>query len=422
MSPRDDDQDRLTRGLRERADRVHGTPLDLDTVRGRARGIQRRRRVVAGLAASAVVAVVVPLGLGLDGAARSERPVAPATTSPSPRTPTAPPSPAPTRVDTERPVPLVVQDAPTGEPPRVGFQRGTTYRSAEGDATQLDRDYLTLTPYRGGWIGIDRDERGETYLARIGADGKQTGRVPGGDRIVLDADGLRAAWFEANDDPRRRGALVIGTTSGHSEGEDGFEAFAAGTASLVGFLGTDVVYRLYGADLGTRFFVGPDGVAGSSDATGTSEIEDVLAIRDVDSSRRRLAVQTSFDTGRGTSCWEIRGLRGGPVSRSCDWSFDTFSPDGSLVVGYPSDVDGLGSSQVALIDVETGRPVVEFAARGQAFAAGVAWEDESHLLASVYDDDRWQLVRLGLDGSLEIADVAGRGGADTSPYHFGATS
>ncbi len=57
------------------------------------------------------------------------------------------------------------------------------------------------------------------------------------------------------------------------------------------------------------------------------------------------------------------------MSKSCVWSFDTFSPDGSLVVGFPSDVDGIGSSRMALIDVETGKPVVEFAARGRAFAA-----------------------------------------------------
>ena len=69
----------------------------------------------------------------------------------------------------------------------------------------------------------------------------------------------------------------------------------------------------------------------------------------------------------------------------------------------------------------TARPVVTFERQGNGdtFVADVAWEDESHVLASLHEDGRWYLVRLGLDGSLERLDEA-PGSPDESPFHFAA--
>ncbi len=43
------------------------------------------------------------------------------------------------------------------------------------------------------------------------------------------------------------------------------------------------------------------------------------------------------------------------------------------------------------------------------------------MLASLHEGDRWYLVRLGLDGSLEKLDEA-PGSPDRSPFHFAAHS
>ena len=81
--------DDLTRTLREQADHIGGHPIDLDTVRGRARTIQRRRRVGAATVAAAVLAVVVPVGInltgGLNDAAPQPAPPAEPTIEPAPQ-------------------------------------------------------------------------------------------------------------------------------------------------------------------------------------------------------------------------------------------------------------------------------------------------------------------------------------------------
>ena len=106
------DEDRLSRGLHDRAGDMHGAPLDLDEVLRTARGIRRRRQVLAGVAAAVVVAVAVPVGL-----------MPPAAPAPTGRWPPRPrPLPAPRRDlrlaladpgPAEAAVPLTVDGAPS---------------------------------------------------------------------------------------------------------------------------------------------------------------------------------------------------------------------------------------------------------------------------------------------------------------------
>ena len=104
--------DDLTRTLREQADHIGGHPIDLDTVRGRARTIQRRRRVGAATVAAAVLAVVVPVGINLTGGLND-----------------AAPQPAPPAEPTIEPAPqqkdgsflLDIEKAPQGAIPQVTY-------------------------------------------------------------------------------------------------------------------------------------------------------------------------------------------------------------------------------------------------------------------------------------------------------------
>ena len=58
---------------------------------------------------------------------------------------------------------------------------------------------------------------------------------------------------------------------------------------------------------------------------------------------------------------------------------------------------------------------------GDAFVGDVAWEDDSHVLATLFEDGSWHLVRLGLDGSVETVDrVDASRSPEDSPLHFAA--
>ena len=128
------DEDRLARGLHERAGDVPGAPVGLDDVKRSARGIRRRRRVAGGLVAAAVVAIAVPVGLNAAGSTSADRPVAPATTSPS-GTPTraGPPSPLDPAEPGERDPADRGQGARPATPRRSTYLRGRTVRRPDGD-------------------------------------------------------------------------------------------------------------------------------------------------------------------------------------------------------------------------------------------------------------------------------------------------
>ena len=87
MNTHDDLPGGLHGALQRRADGVGWEsgdhPLSLVDVQGRARGIRRRRVAAGGLAAAAVLAVAVPLGLQTVGSAGTAPPVDPANPSPS---------------------------------------------------------------------------------------------------------------------------------------------------------------------------------------------------------------------------------------------------------------------------------------------------------------------------------------------------
>jgi hypothetical protein len=396
------DEDRLSRSLHDRAGDMSGAPVGLADVQRSARGIQRRRRVAGGLVAAVVVAVAVPVALNVTGSPGVDRPVAPATTSPSVSpTPSAIPSGLPGGV-----TPLTVDGAPDGGSAAITYLRGRTVVVPGGSPVDLPTTYDTVAPYRGGWLAVERKD-GTPYVVHLDASGQVTSSKRGGDRIVVSQDGVEVAWAEA-------GRLYLDTTNGHSEQPRSIAAPKGAVASPIGFVGPGSVAVVV---------EGPEQGSWVTDFQSFTALPKVLKVSATDESHGVLGVLTSYDSNDGTSCWALRAVTGGDQTKTCDWTVETFSPDGAHFVGYPSDTDGIGASTIGLLDSSTAGPVATFERQGNndTYVSDVVWEDESHALASLHEGDAWYLVRLGLDGSLEKVDES-PGNPDESPFHFAAHS
>jgi hypothetical protein len=358
-----------------------------------------------------VVAIAVPVAMNVTGTPGADRPVAPATTSPSGSpTPTTAgtPEPSPSLPRADGVTPLTVDGAADGPPAAITYLRGSTVVVPGADPVDLPAAYETVAPYRGGWLAVQRKEQGQPYVVHVDASGRVTGSTRGGDRIVTSQDGVELSWVED-------GKLYLDSTNGHSEQPQSV-ALPRGTtsASPVGFVGPGSVVVSVTGGTGQRFFV--------SGSQGLSPLSGVLSVRATDESNGTLGAQTSFNGDTGTSCWAVRTSTGGDTGpKTCDWTIETFSSDGVHFVGYPSGTDGLGSATVGVLDSGTARRVVSFdrQGNGDTYVASQAWEDESHVLASLHEGGQWYLVRLGLDGSLEKLDES-PGNPDQSPFHFAA--
>ena len=82
----------------------------------------------------------------------------------------------------------------------------------------------------------------------------------------------------------------------------------------------------------------------------------------------------------------------------------------------PAYRDGVGDGELAIYTAE-GRPLWHLTSyqANPWFINDVVWEDDAHLLATVFQDGTWHLVRFGVDGSAELASPAIGGSDDMAP-------
>lgn len=375
-------EDQVHDSLHRRADGVQRAPLNLSTVRTRARRIQRRRRVAAGAAIAAVLAIAVPVGLTMSGGSqRSDLPIAP---EPPPSVATG----------------TVVVDpvtAPDGDETPVGIIDVDEQTLDIGDeSTDLPGVYDQITPYLDGWLAMANSEQVLTAQV-LDADFTVLEQAPS-DGLVLSPDGTRVAWTEYVGgrwtvvDADTGGAREVRRTALPGSGDD-VTVTAVGMAS-----DTDVVVRQRSSTgtVTTSYVVGPDGVrkiAGmeaQAASAATGRIAGITRRAEDNSTCSSVVDADAPDT---------------PLWETCDHTLVSFSPDGRFVVGFADYLDGNGSPTLDLLDADTGEEVVNYDLAGSRSSlvgiSEVVWEDDAHLLVLLVKDMEQSFLRIGLDGTVE---------------------
>jgi hypothetical protein len=382
--------------LEREADRFFergGTELDLAQVSARAGEIRRGRRMRATMVmAAAVLAVAVPTAM----VALQHDPAA----APGPATP-------PDR-DTS---PLVIGGLEQGPAPRDGYAVDGTFRVGDRQiALPTGRGTVTeVAPITGGAMVAVRSEGGDLtarFVDDQGSSSGQTWPMEGGfavsdggnvaafvepDGTVLAVQDVGSRWFELGKGPTGSGfdaVAVLGENcSGRSE--------EAGCT----------VYAVTRGEQPRTYAVVPH------DTYGTA----IEPRRTVDVAGEKFAAFTSVtDTG---SCSDVRSGSQGSLWSTCDHRLLSFSPDGSHVLASSAYADGMGDSELAVLDSDTGKVLLDLRTADQAVLTRVVWEDDSHVLATVFENNAWAVVRLGLDSSRELAVPPVRDSGDLeSPF------
>jgi hypothetical protein len=387
--------DNLTQQLAERAEdfaRRGGTELHVDQVLERAGEIRRGRRMRATLLmAACVLAIAVPsvlVAADRDG--------------------THGPSPAPaTKVDTG---PLTLQGLKAGEEPRTGWVQGTVWHGPDGSEFTWTNGRATAAATVGK----------ATLLALTEGDGQYAELVPPVSRKAQTATpwpmqgglavspGLTVAAFVKPDgtpvlvreDGQRTLARVPSTealTAATLLGQGCSRGDLSGCAVLVDSHGREpATWIAYNGGETHRF---------DTDMRSTS---------DVDSYSRMAGVTSVSDTG---SCSALESIGDRTLWTTCDHTLLTFSPDAQHLLATSAYRDGAGDNEVAVLDSNTGKPVLDLRTADGVFVTQLVWEDDTHVLANLHQGGEWALVRIGLDGKREYAvpPVAGPD-YDGSPF------
>jgi hypothetical protein len=382
--------DDLTRSLQEQADRIGGHPIDLDAVRGKARGIQRRRRIAAGAGVLAAVALIAPVAVSASGGLLGDDSIPPATQPPTP----------------VGKVKAVGASAPRGEDPSIPWTDGTVLHQPDGTTTDLGKVYQEVTPYDGGWAVVDFAEGTTAFLD---AEGEVLEAVPG-QSLAVTADGeslARAMTATA-------GNQDIGLYPVAGVGPGGYLSSVVsfdGTVDLAGFTGPqEVAYTLEGAE-------GQSGAWLTDWEQEPRRLQGLLNVQAASQANGLVSGLTSIDELEPGSCSAIVVAATGQQRwETCDYTLLSFSPDGRYVIGVEDYRDGIGGNTVAILDATDGTVLVEYSTRDVGFTGASVWETSSTVLVTTYQDGQWYALRLGLDGTMTQALDPVRAGDLDNPF------
>jgi hypothetical protein len=387
------DHDRLAETLRGRAESLGDQhPLSLDDVRGRATGIRRRRRVVTGLAAAAVLAVAVPAGIAVtDRAAETTRPdPGPAATTEGAPEPT--PS-GPVRLDADT-------GARSGEAGIAVLYDGEAHLP-DGETFELPGDYTDFVATADGWAGVVGGVDGTGPLHLLDEDGSVVDTAEATRGLAVSHDGSVLAYVTP------QGEVTVRTERGTEQLSD-VQAGAATPAGVVGAEGCDDGCTVY-----FNFETGSGGGAARTTSPETQEPFRLLEVTGVTEDGRVAGVVSVEDdpAKQPGACSAVLDGDNRELWKTCDYTLGRFSPDGGLVLGHPAYRSGEGDSSLAILDADDGRVLAEYVtdADSQAFVLTTAWDADGSVLGLVRQGPSWHLMRFTADGQLSHATSGGRG-------------
>ncbi len=394
MSNNDDLTQTLSRELDERARAMDGSILHLSDVTGKARSIRRRRTATAVAGVAAAVALIVPTVALASHTGDTKNDPAPAT------------SPTQTATDTaHQPAPglLDVSDLPTGEAPRIEYLDGDVLHQFDGSTVEVHTKYpiSSFTVLSDGTHLWQTADDGTPYVEVQDAEGNLQAPVASGWGVGVNNANTVGAWvrpdgqvmvwnsgatqplaygdpIQASDDMRI--GPVLGDHCG--DPQDSCEVYVN-----VSDPNTDPTWQPWLVDVnGTQRYL-----------DGTYRV-----LADASEGGLSIGYRSLSDSG---SCSVLLG--GGEFQgfKTCDHTLVSFSPDSELILADPAYHDGIGNGVIGMYDLH-GKTLWDrhSTAKAPSFYPSAEWEDATHVLAPVFQDGQWAIVRFASDGSMEYAD------------------
>ena len=294
---------------------------------------------------------------------------------------------------------LTLEGVAPGAPPSVPYlaatDAGWSLVRPGGDAQPLPRAYDAFAPMGDGLVGIASvDEQARSYVLDGDLVEVSQGTNPSG-TLAATPDGSIVGWVTTEGRPH------VVEDGGSQEWDMSVVDEAGSIAALVSDRGT----CLEGSD-------GSGCVAFVNSAEGTSArytsshgivdtVPWVLAVGDASAEGDLLAMTSVSDEG---SCWgRFEAWKKQPRWETCDHTLFDFSPSGTRILAGPAYLDGFGQGSATVLDGD-GTVVAEWHSTGQAALLHTIWEDDDHVLALVFQDEAWAILRLDVtDGSVELA-------------------
>lgn len=383
---------------------LHEAPLTLDTVKGRAMNIQRKRRAAVAGGILVAAAVIVPVAVvAADGGNDRATEVPPAATD----------TPSPTAIDT--PVDPPTDDPTTATPQDdavPAYVEGTSFHRADGSVFELPAaTYQSAVTLGERTIAYDRTPEGDGSTVDVIVDGAVTDSYPADFPFVISRSGETVAFVTTD------GAVQTLWDDGEVVLAEGYAGWYPTT--VVG--GPDCIDAEAGGS-GCRVFLEDaegQGVPTGVDSHGIEDpVQGALRLRDADGAGRLALVTSLEDLGSCGGVYDENTSE--QVFEQCDFTLGRFSPDGQHVLGNDAYLDGIGPSYAVVVDATTGDELLRLEP-ANGFINRQAWVDDDTIAATVFDFDTmsWsiQTLTMGADEpETLVGPVAGDEG--DAPFYL----
>jgi hypothetical protein len=363
----------------------------------------------------AVATVIAPLAVlatacgNDDGtpADAADDPTSSATSAPT--APTAPETDDTTTVTSE---PTQTSDAPA-DPAGVDYVVGGTWHQADGDEVALPaKDYDGAVVWNDQLVVTKWD--GEIYsdATVVADDGTVVDRFRTTAAVAVNDAGTTIAWI----DPESGDVL---TAWDGDQVQIGHVDLAA-PGETIAYYATAVIGgpNCYEVHDGCQVFVNSGiGKPLEFDSHGVNDnpVPSAIDFNDVTSDGLVTYVDQVDDDGSCSALVDLSRTSTKPIWRTCDYEANLIAPDGKHVLALPAYYDGLGVSDLAVVDARTQDVTGRYGVEG-GFSSNWAWSADGRLVFDSYDGAQWHLFAMTTDGTTAEIAAPVKGSEENSPY------
>ncbi len=358
------------------------------------------------VAAAAVIAplAVLAVGCGSDSGDNSDDAASDTQTTAS-SDPTAPASDATTTPTASEP-----SEPPPAAPAGVDYVVDGAWYQADGDAVELPKN---PNPYDAAVIWNDQLVAtywdGEVYSVTdvIDDEGKVVDSFDTASSPAVNGAGTTIAWIDTD------GTVMTAWGPGEDEQVSMGSVDLAAPGETVAYFTAAVTGgpNCYEVEDGCIVYVN-SGLGDESRSFDSHGINDIVApsiTKVFDATDDGVVSVINKVTKDLDTCGGLFDRIDGTLRwTTCAYQVQQISPDGAYVAAPQSQYDGLGPTQLSILDATSGEPTGTYSPEG-GFIGTWAWTTDGQLLFDAYDGARWHLISMATDGSIaEIGDpVAG---------------
>lgn len=381
----------MSRDFDARVRDLHEAPLDVESVKGRARTIRRNRRAAVAGGVLGIAAIVTPIAVLSDG------------TGSQTREPDFAENPTETLVDPSVSSSNYLLDGVWHQ--SDGDEVALPKTNQSYDAAVLWNDQLVVTRWDG-----------EVYSVADVID--QSGAIVDSFRttapVVVDDSGSTIAWIDTDGAVMTAwegGATSLGTVDLGAPGE----AVAYSVTAVAG--GPDCSNERDGCLVYVQSGLGDSAQVYSAQGVTSATAAGAMKVFDAHADDTGLVISVLSDvtddlnTCGGLYEYSTEDYRW----QTCDHQVQQISPDGSYVAAPQSQFDGLGPTRLSILDASTGDLASEFERSGWTVGTW-SWTAEGALAFTAFEGRTWHLLAMAPDGEITELATPVRGDEFASPF------